>query len=170
MTLSSSVYAQQKSDISGCYHIQADGNTEAKGTYLHSWTHGKIVTDKDYEDSAFDIKLVGKDERKGKEAGLYHLSLDGVYLTVKNGKVVGDKKKPSDTDGRWIVWEGSKGWAITYYDDETKGANALSLVSKDDGKTIGKPSQEGRYDIVLARNNAGGRGNQHQIWKLKKEN
>ena len=171
LTLAFSLNASaQQPDLSGKHHIQAIGKTEGKGAYLHVWTHGLVVADKDYDATTFELVKVGDDTRKGKEAGLYHLKQhDGHYLCVKDGKIYGDKKAPSKDSQRWIVWDNGGAYSIVFYDDETKGANAVSFVSKDSGATVAKPNADGRYSIELARNNAGGRGMQHQLWDVTKE-
>ena len=171
LTLAFSLNASaQQPDLSGKHHIRAIGKTDGKGAYLHVWTHGQVVADTDYAATTFELIKVSEDTRKGKEAGLYHLKQhDGYYLCVKDGKIYGDKKAPSKDAQRWIVWDNGGVYSIVFHDDATKGANAVSFVSKDSGATVAKPNAEGRYSIELARNNAGGRGMQHQIWEITKE-
>jgi hypothetical protein len=171
LTLAISLNASaQQPDLSGKHHIRASGKTDGKGAYLHVWTHGQVVADSDYKETTFEIIKVGDDTRKGKEAGLYHLKQhDGHYLCVKDGKIFGDKKAPSKDAQRWIVWDNGGGYSILFYDDDQKGANAVSFVSKDSGATVEKPNADGRYAIALTRNNAGGRGMQHQLWEVTKE-
>ena len=163
--LSSSLNAQQEKNISGTYSIQADGETEAKGSFLHIWTHGHVITSTSYANTEFEIAHVGHDDREHVDAGLYSIKQkNGKYLAAKDGKIV-----VSDTPRKWIVWKNSNGmYSICWYEDDTQGANCISLVSNDYGKTVEKPN-DGRYAIALARNNAEGKGMQHQLWKLTKK-
>jgi len=167
LTFSVSLDAQPpQSDMSGTWQIMAT-HPGAEGAFLHIWTYGGVIASKDYVKTRFQITRVGETD----DAGLYHIQQhDGYYLTVKeDGKVVGSKDKPSENSARWVVWKNSNGYSITSWDDGGKGANALGFFTKDYGKTIEGPNSSGRYTLELARNNAGGRGNSHQLWELTKK-
>ncbi len=158
LAICNSVYAQQPEDLSGTYAIKANSNDKAAGTHLSIWTYGEVVSYKGGE-TKWTIKKVGDDGDKR----LYTLEQKGKYLSVKDGTKIISSDKP----GQWIVWKASNGYAIMWYEDATKGANALSLIKT----ASGYATRDGHahYLVNLARNNAGGKGNSHQVWELTKK-
>lgn len=161
--LSDATPTGQPANLSGSWVIAANPDAAAKGTTLHVWTHGMVVSydGKGEHNQAFQVEQVGFDKREHVQAGLYTIQAsNGKYLVVKDGKV-----QISDEKGQWHLWRNGNGlYSITWYDDATKGANALSFIKS--GSSYKTFDGHAHYLTEMARNNAGGKGNAHQLWQL----
>ncbi len=147
--------AEQAKDISGSYVISAHA---VEGDSLHIWTYGNIVAYKG-QDVTWTLKKLADDGEKR----IYSIGTGDKYLSVKNGKLAASKEA-----GKWVVWDNGGLFSIMWYEDETKGANCLSLIKKGDGFATAVEGHA-HHALELARNNAGGKGNKHQLWSLTKK-
>ncbi len=157
----------QPANLAGTWVIEANPGAAAKGTTLHVWTYGMVVSfdGKGEHNQSFQVEQVGYDERQHVQAGLYTIQATGTdkYLVVKDGKV-----QVSTEAGQWHLWRNSNGlYSITWYEDATKGANALSFIKS--GSSFKTYQGHAHYLTEMARNNAGGKGNAHQLWKLTEQ-
>ncbi len=142
-------------DLSGKFVISSKA---VEGDNLAIWTYGNIVSYIGPE-ATWTLKKLSDDGEKR----IYSLEQKGQYLSVKDGKLV-----PSKTPGQWVLWDNGGLYSIMWYEDETKGANCISLIEKGEGYA---PLMDGHahYALELARNNGGGEGNAHQLWELTKK-
>lgn len=156
-------FAQQKqTDLSGIYYIQVAGKRGTGYDLHHGAGNVPVLLDHSNVD-AWHIKKVGMDDRPNVQAPLYTISQDGddkSYLSVVNGQPVCGTHQ-----GQWHVRVDSHGISITWFEDETKGANALSVAATEPEKLNGGHLV---YKVTLRRHNAGGNGMDDQIWKLVK--
>lgn len=165
-TMSNAVQAE---DFEGEYHIVAAGKTEANGWMLATSKDQLIASNK-------ILGIRWKFQNAGKSdagASLYLITEADNYLIVKDGKPLLVKQKPKANEGRWIVPPvTSDDHAILYYDDDQKGANALSLPDSDGGP-VEDPNSSNKdlklvYHAGLERHNADGAGHEHQQWEIRK--
>lgn len=147
--------AEQAKDISGNYVISANA---VEGDSLGIWTYGNVVAYKG-GDITWTLKKLSDDGEKR----IYSLGTGGQYLSVKDGKLVASK-----TPGQWVVWDNGGLFSIMWYEDATKGANCISLIKKGEGFAT-LLDDHAHHSLELARNNAGGKGNKHQLWSLTKK-
>jgi hypothetical protein len=158
LTLSGTVYAEEKTDLSGKYFIQIAGKV-GNGQDLHHGPDARAVTLDHSNVPAWEIKKVEVDGRDD----VYTIAQSGKsFLSVKDGKAVcGDYK------GKWVVLSNGPGkFSILWTEDDQKGGNALSIISD---KPVDLGHDNVSYDTTIARNNAGGKGMDHQIWNLVPE-
>ena len=161
-TMSNAVQAE---DFSGEYHIVAAGETKAKGWMLAT-SKDQLIASNKIGGIRWKFQSAGKSD---KGASLYLITEADNYLIVKDGKPVLVKQKPGANQGRWIVPAiTADDHAILYYDDDQKGANALSLPDSDANPVEDPNLTDLVYKTGLERHNAGGRGHDHQQWEIRK--
>jgi len=155
-------------ELSGSFLIQAKYHGGDNKPFLNIFAAGNDsqLVAADQPQAAFEFINVGFNKAGG---NLYHIkqtTQDGMiaYLVLENGTLKGQQQEPSANSQRWQVSSHTKGYSITFYDDETQGANAVSIESTDHGKTVKPANADGRYPVVLALNNEGGKGHTHQLW------
>lgn len=171
LTLSVYAQAQQPMEFPGEYQIVVVDKTDAGKAFLCT-AKNQLVAEHSTAGIKWKFENVGSVGSGDEKRSLFHISEAGRYLILEDGKpVLSDEGKPNPDAHRWqVVLDGEGVYSIHYSDDEDKGANVLSIFSKDSGATVEK-SQTAiglAYEVVLERHNAGGEGKDHQQWEIRK--